>query len=101
MKTEKEKQLEKERIRNRLRYSKRSEQQRAWRQRPEIKAKFNEYMRAYAKDPEVIKKRKIRRMTMYYYGKVPKGYHRHHLDYDTPHNFILIKAEEHGLKHRK
>ena len=59
-----------------------------------------EYMKKYSKREEVKHKQNVRRMTYYYYGKVPKGYHRHHLDYDSPHNFILIPIKKHGEIHR-
>ena len=62
---------------------------------------LREYMREYSKRPYEIAKRKIRRLTQYYYGKVPKGYERHHLNYDSPHNFILIPIKEHRKLHKK
>jgi uncharacterized protein YaaR (DUF327 family) len=59
------------------------------------------YMKDYIKNPEEKKKQSIRAKTFRIYGKVPKGYHRHHLNYDSPHNFILIPFEEHKKLHWK
>ena len=73
-----------------------------WKDKTKWKEWFKGYMREYAKRPHVIvKRKKIRRLTQYYYGKVPKGYERHHINYDSPHNFILIPIKEHKILHKK
>ncbi len=91
---DKEKKLEKSRIRDKLRYNKRKAD-------PKRIEYIKNYKKNYCKRPKEIIKKRIRRMTQYYYGKVPRGYNRHHLDYDTPHSFILIPIKEHYKKHRK
>lgn len=57
------------------------------------------YMIEYSKKPNEIIKKRIRRMSQYYYGKVSQGFERHHLDYDSPHNFILVSIKEHKEIH--
>lgn len=57
------------------------------------------YMKDYVKKSHVKIKKNIRRMTQYYHGKVPKGFERHHLDYNSPNNFILVPKSEHKLKY--
>jgi len=67
--------------------------------RPEVKKKFMEYMRDYSKRPTERAKKIIRMNSQRIYGKVPKGYERHHIDYDSPHNFILIPLKFHKKIH--
>ena len=62
-----------------------------------------EYMKKYIKErmknPEVRKKHHIRSRTNKKYGKTPKGYEKHHLDYESPDDFIIIPIELHKLIH--
>lgn len=66
-----------------------------------FKGYLKEYMREYSKRPDVRTKKKIRLQTQRIYGKVPKGYERHHIDYDSPYHFILIPIKEHKKLHNK
>lgn len=43
----------------------------------------------------------IRVRTRKIYGRVPSGYQRHHLDYLSPHNFILVTIVEHRQIHNQ
>jgi len=58
------------------------------------------YMRKWSKTAIEKHKHNIRLQSQRIYGKVPKGYQRHHLNYDSPHNFILIPIREHIKIHR-
>ena len=92
MENKEEEKLEKERKRDKLRYE----------SRKEYRKKYNrEYMKEYSKREYQLNKKRIRRMTHYYYGIVPSGYHRHHINYDSPHDFVLITTKEHGIINRK
>ena len=70
-------------------------------ERPEVKEKFKEYMKKYSKKPAERHKKIIRMQSQRIYGKVPKGYERHHINYDSPHNFILIPIGLHKRIHEK
>jgi len=65
--------------------------------------KRKEWTRKYSKerlkDPIEKLKHSIRSRTNKMYGNVPKGYERHHLNYDSPHNFILVPRLEHKKIH--
>lgn len=72
-----------------------------YKNKEDAKENHKEYMREYSKRDYEIVKRKIRRLTKYYYGKTPKGYERHHINYDSPHNFILVPIKEHVKIHKE
>ena len=69
--------------------------------RPEVIEKFKRYMKAYLKNPDERIKQKVRLKSQRIYGKVPKGYERHHINYDSPHNFILISIKVHKRIHEE
>ena len=62
---------------------------------------FNGYMREYSKKPSERIKQRVRLQTSRIYGKTPEGYERHHINYDSPHNFILIPIKKHREIHKK
>ena len=68
---------------------------------PKFKKQHNDYMKEYSKREYVRLKQNIRIKTQRIYGEVPKGYERHHLNYDSPHNFILLPIKEHKILHHK
>ncbi len=72
-----------------------------YRKRPEVKERFNKYMKKYSKKPSERAKKLIRMQSQRIYGKIPIGYERHHIDYDSPHNFILIPMKYHKKIHEK
>ena len=92
---------EKLRKKGRIEHRKHFKEKKAKLDKNKAREYHNNYMRVYSKKEEVKIKQRIRRMTKYYYGKTPKGYHRHHINYDSPHNFILIPIKKHGKIHRK
>jgi len=69
--------------------------------RPKVKKNFKEYMKTYSKKPTERAKKRIRMQSQRIYGKVPEGYERHHINYDSPHNFILIPIGFHKEIHEE
>lgn len=69
--------------------------------RPEVKEKFKKYMRNYFKGLTQRKKNVVRMQSQRIYGKVEDGYERHHIDYDSPHNFVLMKIKSHKKIHEE
>ena len=69
--------------------------------RPEVKKSFKKYMKTYSKKPSVRVKKIIRMQSQRIYGKVPEGYERHHINYNSPHNFILIPRGFHKEIHEE
>lgn len=72
------------------------------------KEKWIKYGREYQRkhpyktlSPEAQRKNHIRARTFQIYGAPPKGYERHHLNYNSPHNFILVPRAEHRKLHWK
>ena len=59
----------------------------------------SKYMKTYPTTESGRIKKRVRLQTQRIYGKVPKGYERHHLNYDCPHNFILVPIKEHRKIH--
>jgi len=59
-----------------------------------------EYIKKRLQIPEEKKKHYIRTRTLKKYGKTPKGYQKHHLDYDSPDNFIVMPIHNHKLIHQ-
>lgn len=70
------------------------------RKRPERIKYMNNYSKQYVKLGEAKLKHQMRARTNKKYGKTPKGYEKHHLDYETPDNFILVSIKEHKLIHK-
>ena len=66
-----------------------------------LKVYLKKYMKDYSKRPEERAKKIIRMQSQRIYGKVPKGYERHHINYDSPHNFILIPIKVHKEIHKE
>ena len=60
----------------------------------------NEYSKIYVKRPCEVIKHRVRNQSQKIYGKVIKGYERHHTDYNSPHNFIVIPMKEHKEIHK-
>jgi len=67
----------------------------------EVKLYQREYQKKYSKKPSERAKKIIRMQSQRIYGKVPEGYERHHINYDSPHNFILIPLQEHKEIHEE
>ena len=61
---------------------------------------MNEYSKKYVKSGEAKLKHEIRSRTNKKYGKTPKGYEKHHLDYNSPDNFVLKSISEHKSIHK-
>jgi len=69
------------------------------RQKPRRIKYMNEYSKKYVKSGEAKLKHEIRSRTNKKYGNTPKGYEKHHLDYNNPNNFVLVPLEKHKLIH--
>jgi len=69
--------------------------------KPEIKTYHKEYQKTYSKKPSEKAKKVVRMQSQRIYGKVPEGYERHHINYDSPHNFILIPIKVHKEIHEE
>ena len=86
-----------------MRTEKQKEATRKWKKlhRDRVNEHHKKFMKEYIKRPEERKKQYIRYKTFKIYGKVPNGYERHHINYDSPHNFILIPIKEHLNFHKQ
>jgi hypothetical protein len=79
---------------------KNKEQRKKYKQSEKGKKAIQKYKINYKNNPLSYNKTKIRDETYRIYGKVPVGYERHHLNYDSPHNFILVPKIEHQNIHK-
>ena len=77
-----------------IKEKRRKDRQSGW-----YKKYHKKYMKNYSKKENVKIKSRVRLQTQRVYGKVPKGYERHHINYDGPHNFILIPIQKHKKLH--